>query len=67
MHDVACEFARAVNMRSSNERTCQLFEGFMGVATGSPSSLVTVNMTLRNGVIIRVCMGNTLIVRNSSK
>ena len=35
--------------------------------TGSPSSLVTVNMTLRNGVIIRVCMGNTSIVRNSSK
>ena len=35
--------------------------------TGSPSSLVTVNMTLRNGVIIRVCMGNTSILRNSSK
>ena len=31
------------------------------------SSLVTVNMTLRNGVIIRVCMGNTSILRNSSK
>ena len=35
--------------------------------TGSPSSLVTVNMTLRNGVFIRVCMGNTSILRNSSK
>ena len=38
-----------------------------GDITGSPSSLVTVNMTLRNGVIIRVCMGNTSILRNSSK
>ena len=35
--------------------------------TGSPSSLVTVNMTLRNGVIIRVFMGNTSILLNSSK
>ena len=35
--------------------------------TGSPRSLVTVNMTLRNGVIISVCMGNTSILRNSSK
>ena len=35
--------------------------------TGRPSSLVTVNMTLRNSVIIRVCMGNTSILRNSSK
>ena len=35
--------------------------------TGSPSSMLTVNMTLRNGVIIRVCMGNTSILRNSSK
>ena len=35
--------------------------------TGSPSCLVTVNMTLRNGVIIKVCMGNTSIPRNSSK
>ena len=35
--------------------------------TGSPSSLVTVNMTLRNGVIIRDCVGNTSILRNSSK
>ena len=33
--------------------------------TGSPSSLVTVNMTLRNGVIIRVCMVNTSILRNN--
>ena len=37
------------------------------VITGSPSSLVTVNMTLYNGVIIRVCMGNTSIQRNRSK
>ena len=37
------------------------------LATGNPSSLVTVNMTLRNGVIIRVCLGNTSILRNSSK
>ena len=28
--------------------------------TGSPSSLVTVNMTLRNSVIIRVCMGKNI-------
>ena len=35
--------------------------------TGSPSSVVTVNMTLRNGVVIRDCMGNTSILRNSSK
>ena len=35
--------------------------------TGSPSSLGTVNMTLRDSVIIRVCVGNISIVRNSSK
>ena len=35
--------------------------------TGSPSSLVTVRMTLRNGVVIRVCMEKISIVRNSSK
>ena len=37
------------------------------VSTGSPSSLGIVNMTLRDSVIIRVCMGNISIVRNSSK
>ena len=36
-------------------------------STGNLSSLVTVNVTLRNGVIIRVCMGNTSILWNSSK
>ena len=39
----------------------------LSLTTGSPSSLVTVNMTLRKGVVIRVCMGNTSILRNSSK
>ena len=38
----------------------------MSNTTGNPSSLVTVNVTLRNGVIIGVCMGNTSILWNSS-
>ena len=35
----------------------QFSENFPGNCTGSPSSLGTVNMTLHNSVIIRVCMG----------
>ena len=38
-----------------------------GETTGSPSSLGTVNVTLHDSVIIRACMGNISIVRNSSK
>ena len=59
-------FSSALNRDSS---ACYYFRlvAFAYTITGNPSSLVTVNMTMRNGVIIRVCMGNTSILRNSSK
>jgi len=40
----------------TNAHATTLLDG-PGQTTGSPSSLETVNMTLRNCVIIRVCMG----------
>ena len=50
-----------------SQKTPKFSENICEKTTGSPSSLVTVNMTLRNGVIKRVCMGNTSILWNSSK
>ena len=57
----------ALNFRARMLLKGKVIKIFSIITTGSPSSLVTVNMTLCNGVIIRVCMGNTSILRNSSK
>ena len=62
LHSV-CMRAPSAGSASQDEREAV----FERLVTGNPSSLVTVNMTLRNGVITRVSMGNTSILRNSSK